>query len=777
MKSLPQLHMTTASDTGCVQTVNADAICIREPSGPVELLQKGVIWAIADGVGSDESAARVSRLAAQAVVDAYWDSPVPSVSTRLRAAVEHANTVLTAQHSPSVAPEGQAGATMLAGVVVQDRLYLAHVGRSRAYLLRGERLRQLTDDHTWVAEQVRAGKLSPEAAATHPHRHVITRGLGVQDDIQVDTVEETLEPADVVLLCSDGLTRHVRDEHIAVILHRYGAAAAAVLVEEAKRLGGQDNVTAITLELDASQTSALDRSALLSRLGHELIASLDLDTTVHTVIHQLLALTGGDRAAILLRTADGTLVPKVIQTVSNTTYMSDFSHTVAAQALHERKPILIANALDDPRFQASTSIIEFSRRSVLCIPLLMHEDAIGALYVDSSTSAGIFDQADLDSLVAFASHAAVAIQNAQLHAALLARARELEFARARQDSIFRSLSSALIATDSHGNVTHWNPAAEQILAIHRADAIGLPLSQLLPSPVASWLTNLMIQAQVDTHTVVTGYHWEGAIGERKRVVLDGRVAQTRDAHNQPSGFVFILNDSTDRILIEEARQLERTERQYLRKLFDRYMAPTVVERLLHSPEAVQLGGARQEVTILFADVRGFTGFSESRPPEEVVVLLNRYLALATSEIFRQLGTVDKFIGDGVMAIFGAPLSVPDHELAAVRAALAMRARLDELRTEGGVRVGFGIGINSGQAIVGNIGTDERMSYTAIGDTVNVAARLQSEARSGEILISSATLERLAGQVSVEELGSIYVKGRLTPVNAYKVLQLTDRPES
>jgi adenylate cyclase len=209
----------------------------------------------------------------------------------------------------------------------------------------------------------------------------------------------------------------------------------------------------------------------------------------------------------------------------------------------------------------------------------------------------------------------------------------------------------------------------------------------------------------------------------------------------------------------------------MRDLFTRYLAPPVAEQLLHAPDAMQLGGARKDVTILFADVRGFTGFSEKRQPEEVVAMLNRYLTLATSEIFAQLGTLDKFLGDGVMAIFGAPLALPDHALSALRAAVSMRSHIDDLRRDTGVRVGFGIGLNSGSAIVGNIGSERFMNYTVIGDVVNVSARLQAEARAGEILISEATLELVRDHVHVEELGSIYVKGRAVPITTYKVLEV------
>ncbi|WP_430228728.1 adenylate/guanylate cyclase domain-containing protein [Nitrosomonas communis] len=744
----------------------------------MERVQKGSIWLIADGVGPEERGLQASRLAATSIVDAYWHSAIPNVGDRLRAAFERTNALLFAQSRPELGPRGLFGATAIAGVIIENLLYIAHAGRSRAYLLRGESFRQLTNDHSWVAEQVRAGNLSPAEAATHPRRNVITRCLGFKDSIEVDIIQETLKRGDLVLLCSDGLYRQVEDSRIATILHQHGSNGASMLVDEAKRLGGQDNITAVTIAVSPpadEELSAFDRIALLNRLSRELTMSLDLDATLRSVMHHLLALTGGEHGAILLTDDDGRLSPMVVREIADAGQPGGLSETVAYQALRERKPILIENALDDPRFSTAESIIYRALRSIACVPMIIHEDAIGVLYVDSSAESGVFDQTDLDLLVSFAGQAAAAIQNARLHQTVLARTRELEVARTRQDSIFRSLSSALIAVDNHSTITHWNQAAEQLFGIPATAAVGATLGKVLPSPVAAWLSNLVVQAEMDAYTLLTGLDWEGKAGGRDRVILSGRVTRIRNPDDEMDGFVFILDDRTEIVLIDEARRAERADRSRLRDLFSHYVAPAVVDQLLNAPDAVQLGGARRDITILFADVRGFTGFSEKHRPEEVVALLNSYLALATSEILNQLGTIDKFLGDGVMAIFGAPLPLECHELAAVRAALAMRSRLDQLRRETGVRVGFGIGLNSGTAIVGNIGTPELLNYTAIGDVVNVAARLQAEARSGEILISEATLMRVANRVEGEELGPLYVKGRADPVSTYKVTRIREEP--
>jgi len=775
MKATLLLEASTATDAGVVRKLNEDSLGIREPSSPLERVQKGALWVIADGIGSGGRGQQASRLAVHSIVDAYWTSAIPEPLDRLRSAIERTNGLLFAQNDPRAPSQDITGATILASVIVEDRLYIAHVGRSRAYILRDGVLRQLTQDHTWVAERVKAGEIAVQDAATHPRRNVITRCLGIKDTVRIDMHDTDLAPGDTILLCSDGLHRQVPDTNIQQILHHYRSGAAQRLVDEANRRGGEDNITTVAIQADfpnEQRDSTVDRLAVVNRIGRELAMSLDVNATLGSVMKQLIAMTGGERGAVLLRDEHGSLVPRAAHNIGPGTF-EDYSRTVATQALAERKPVVVANALDDPSLNNSMSIVGLSLRSIVCVPMILKENAIGVLYVDSAARSNVFDQTDIDLLVSFASLAATAIENARLHETLLVRSRELENSRARQESLFRSLSSGLIAIDNGGIVTHWNPAAADMLGVRPDVALGKRLAEILSTALASWIGNLAIQAELDSQTFMMSHEWEGPVDNRDRAIIAGRVARIRDIDGQAEGTVFILNDRTDIVLLEEARRAEGAERDRMRDLFRRYLAPSVAERLLNSPEAVQLGGSRQDVTILFADVRGFSGFSERHTPEEVVAMLNHYLALATQEIFNELGTLDKFLGDGVMAIFGAPVPVPNHEMAAVKAALAMRASLDRLRNDTGVRVGFGIGLNAGAAVVGNIGTAQLMNYTAIGDVVNVAARLQSEARSGEILISQVVLDRVKDAVISEELSDIYVKGRSVPVTTFKLLGMRD----
>jgi adenylate cyclase len=218
---------------------------------------------------------------------------------------------------------------------------------------------------------------------------------------------------------------------------------------------------------------------------------------------------------------------------------------------------------------------------------------------------------------------------------------------------------------------------------------------------------------------------------------------------------------------------ELLERKRVTDVFGRYVAPQVVSSILKGgEEGLKLGGTRREITALFVDIRGFTPLSEKCQPEEVVEILNDYLHLCATSIFEFGGTLDKFIGDATMAIFNAPLNLDDHEFRAVQAAWAMKqgsyALAEKLEKKFGRSVEFGIGINTGFAVVGNIGAKFRMDYTAIGDTVNTAARLESNSKPGQILLSWSTYERVRDRVEASFLGEIKVKGKELGLPVYQL---------
>lgn len=217
---------------------------------------------------------------------------------------------------------------------------------------------------------------------------------------------------------------------------------------------------------------------------------------------------------------------------------------------------------------------------------------------------------------------------------------------------------------------------------------------------------------------------------------------------------------------ESLQQKARIQRE-----FGRYASDYVLQTLLENPEGADLQGVEREVTVLFADIRGFTRLSEGLEPADVVKLLNDVFQLVSDCILRRGGTIDKFIGDSVMAYFGAPVPSADHPIAAVSAAVDIERAVEERNAKippGGHLIGVGIGVHTGPVVVGNIGSDRRTDFTAIGDSVNVAARLEKMARPGEILVSEAVQRRVRGSHRLRFEGERQLAGRQEPVHVYAV---------
>ena len=217
----------------------------------------------------------------------------------------------------------------------------------------------------------------------------------------------------------------------------------------------------------------------------------------------------------------------------------------------------------------------------------------------------------------------------------------------------------------------------------------------------------------------------------------------------------------------------RSKRQ-IRALFSRYVSPEVVKELIEDPSKARLGGERREMTVLFSDIRGFTTFSESRDPEDVIRQLNEYFSRMVELLFEHKGTLDKFVGDMIMGLFNAPVREPDHADNAVRMGLAMLGELKVLNErwgqEGRPALDIGVGINTGDMIVGNVGSERTLSYTVIGDNVNLGSRLESLNKefSSHIIISEFTRNRLRGDYFIRPLGKVKVKGKNREVAIFEV---------
>ncbi len=219
--------------------------------------------------------------------------------------------------------------------------------------------------------------------------------------------------------------------------------------------------------------------------------------------------------------------------------------------------------------------------------------------------------------------------------------------------------------------------------------------------------------------------------------------------------------------------LEKSRRE-MRNIFGKYVSPTVLESILANPEKVALGGEEKTITVLFSDIRGFTTLSEKTTPQELVSVLNRYFTLMTGEVLANGGVLDKYIGDAVMAFWGAPLLDESQADNAFKASLGMLEKLkifnEELKKEKGIEIDIGIGLYTGPAVVGNIGSLQRFDYTAMGDTVNVASRLEglNKEYKTHLIIGETTKEKITLSSNFKKIGETHVKGRAEPIMIYTI---------
>ena len=511
----------------------------------------------------------------------------------------------------------------------------------------------------------------------------------------------------------------------------------------------------------AVDTLVREREALraLYEIGQAVNSTLNLNEVLNQVMDHIIELTGAERGFLMLRDEHtGELEFKVARNVDRETLDSSafqVSRTVVDKVASEGVAVVTTNAQSDPRFATQESIVAYSLRSILCVPLLARERITGVIYADNRIKTGLFSDHDRDLLAAFANQAALAIENARLFDNVRRNLAAITEMKNLMDNVFASIASGVVTTDVTDRVTLVNRAAETIFGISAGAAIDRPYTSALTA--AHDLAPLI--DEVKMNETIVAREMTPILPDRGVVSWRLSVAPLKDAAQSTQGVAIVVDDLT--------------EQRFIKDTFQRYVSPRVVQRLLSDPSTLKLGGERRLISIVFADVRGFTTLSEKLPPEKMVEIMNAYLGLAADAVLREEGTLDKFIGDEVMGFFNAPLDQPDHTLRAVRSAVAMQQAVAEYhqRVPPGERIFYGVGINRGEAVIGNVGNAQQQNYTAIGDSVNYAHRLQENAKPGQILISQAAYEHVKGHVRVNALEPLVVKGRSTPEPVFEALGL------
>jgi len=524
--------------------------------------------------------------------------------------------------------------------------------------------------------------------------------------------------------------------------------ATGVLVRQLVDL----QATARQLE-GASRAQATEQGRLraLQKVGAAVNSSLDLGVVLQQVMDAIIRLTQAERAMLLLDNA-GALEVRMARNMSQET-LDDaaslaISHSLVRRVAATGEAIVTINAQEDERFAAQHSIVSLKLRSIVCAPLKIKGQTIGVLYADNRVASGLFGDADRDLLAAFADQAAVAIDNARLFQETMAT-------RQLMDNVFASIASGVITIDDADHITLCNRAAERILDVTAETLLARPYQAMLP------LLGLPIEALVQE--VQRG-------GLSQQAEMDLAAARRRAGPTTVRLIVSPLRSLTDERLGGVALLLDDVSEKKRVESLRRYLPPALVDQVRDLDAAQR--PQRRTLTVLFADIRDFSRFGEYLDPEELIDLVNGFFSEAVAAIGEHHGLIDKFTGDAVMALFNTPLNPQDDHIAqAVAAALRIRARLVHYRRglPADKVLHVGIGLHTGEAVVGNVGSETRKDYSAVGDVVNLCKRLQEMAGPDEILISREVYDGARDRVRVEPLPPVQVKGRQTLEEVFRLV--------
>jgi len=554
------------------------------------------------------------------------------------------------------------------------------------------------------------------------------------------------------------------------------ALARKSAIRERNRLTQRLLETTQTLQRQQQELNAVH---VIGRLTTSL---LDLDVVLKRLTEVAVHLTNAQESILLLRDEHSDeLYLRASKNLSGE-FPEDFRITLdgmaAGRAVDTARPVLVTGeqARITPGWQPE---------ALLYMPLQVPDRVIGLLGLSSRESKDAFSQQDVLLLSTLVDYAAIAIENARLFESTAS-------AKSLMDAVFSSIASGVVALDNADQITLVNRAARRILHAPRATAgqrlgdafpmfeaavrssidqvkqdgklrgpmeIGFPLASGEPTTLLVTLSPLRHAPEGHRTAVASDQQAEGSPPE-----VFGEPRHLQDAESAISGVTVVIDDVT------RQRKLESRFR-----LFQRYLSPTVIERLPDDPQELELGGVRQDIACLFADLRGFVGFSSQHPPEQLVEILNMYLGAGAEAVLAEEGTLDKFVGDAVVAFFNAPLVQEDYAMRALRAAINLRDAAAELRASLAPehQLAYGIGISVGTAIVGNIGSKQRLDYTAIGPSVNLANRLQAAAMPQQILLTREAYEMTKEHIVARP---ILLEGQTAsqgPTEAYELLGLAE----
>ncbi|MFZ0546202.1 MAG: adenylate/guanylate cyclase domain-containing protein [Candidatus Promineifilaceae bacterium] len=536
------------------------------------------------------------------------------------------------------------------------------------------------------------------------------------------------------------------------------ADTAGAMVHSSRELVKLLTPAKLTLEALArrveNQEEERQQMKALQEVGAVINSSLDQSQVLNTVMDTIIELTGAERGFLMLVNEEtGEMEVEVARNINRETIEEstfEISRSIVGSVAKTAISVVTTNAQADPRFASQESIISYNLRSILCVPLKIKDTIIGVIYADNRIVSGIFVDTDRDLLTAFANQAAVAIENARLFKQIRDQLADITEMKNLQDDVFESIASGVITIDIADRISLYNRAAERILGVPSHLVIDRNYQKVLVS------VGEEVEALVEQTKLTGGYHnieIDTHLADRSgTTTLNLTFSPLRDIQQETLGVAMVLDDISEKKRLESVR---------------RYLPPALVDQVRDLDAAQR--PQRRYVSVMFADVRGFTTMSEQLKPERLIEIINGYFTIAARAISDLEGLIDKFMGDAVMALFNTPLNPQkDHFDRVVKAAQLMREgvlQYNETVPED-ERLYFGIGIHVGEAVVGNVGSQLRKDYSAIGDAVNLAKRLQEIAHANQIILSEEAYDHVKDWVDVEKLEPVQVKGRQALTQIY-----------